>query len=167
MGFTHVEFLPVMEHPFDGSWGYQPTGLYAPTARHGAPADFAALVRRFHEAGIGVLLDWVPGHFPADAHALARFDGTCLYEHADPRQGLHPDWNTLIYNFSRHEVRNFLVGQCAVLARALRCRRTARRCGGVDAVSGLQPRSRASGCRMSTAGARTSTRWASSAKPTT
>ena len=108
MGFTHVEFMPVMEHPFDGSWGYQPTGLYAPTARHGAPADFAALVRRFHEAGIGILLDWVPGHFPADAHALARFDGSCLYEHADPRQGLHPDWNTLIYNYSRHEVRNFL-----------------------------------------------------------
>jgi len=108
LGFTHVEFLPVMEHPFDGSWGYQPTGLYAPTARHGAPADFAALVRRFHAAGIGVLLDWVPGHFPADAHALARFDGTCLYEHADPRQGLHPDWNTLIYNFGRNEVRNFL-----------------------------------------------------------
>jgi 1,4-alpha-glucan branching enzyme len=108
MGFTHVEFMPVMEHPFDGSWGYQPTGLYAPTARHGSPADFSEMIRRFHAAGIGVLLDWVPGHFPGDAHALSRFDGTCLYEHADPRQGLHPDWNTLIYNFSRHEVRNFL-----------------------------------------------------------
>ncbi len=108
MAFTHVELMPVMEHPFDGSWGYQPTGLYAPTSRHGAPADFAALVQRFHAAGIGVLLDWVPGHFPADAHALARFDGSCLYEHADPRQGLHPDWNTLLYNYSRHEVRNFL-----------------------------------------------------------
>jgi 1,4-alpha-glucan branching enzyme len=108
MGFTHVEFMPVMEYPFDGSWGYQPTALYAPTARHGAPPGFAALVRRFHAAGIGVLLDWVPGHFPADAHALARFDGSCLYEHADPRQGFHPDWNTLIYNYSRHEVRNFL-----------------------------------------------------------
>jgi 1,4-alpha-glucan branching enzyme len=108
MGFTHVEFMPVMEHPFDASWGYQPTALYAPTARHGAPSEFAALVRRFHAAGIGVLLDWVPGHFPADAHALARFDGSCLYEHADPRQGFHPDWNTLIYNYSRHEVRNFL-----------------------------------------------------------
>ncbi len=108
MGFTHVEFMPVMEHPFDGSWGYQTTGLYAPSARQGRPLDFAALVQRFHAAGIGVLLDWVPGHFPADAHALARFDGTCLYEHADPRQGLHPDWQTLIYNYSRHEVRNFL-----------------------------------------------------------
>ncbi len=107
-GFTHVEFMPVMEHPFDGSWGYQTTGLYAPTARHGSPAQFAALVQRFHEAGIGVLLDWVPGHFPADAHALARFDGTCLYEHADPRQGWHPDWDTLIYNYGRHEVCNFL-----------------------------------------------------------
>ncbi len=107
-GFTHVEFMPVMEHPFDGSWGYQTTGLYAPTARHGSPADFAEMVRRFHAAGIGVILDWVPGHFPADAHALARFDGTSLYEHADPRQGLHPDWDTLIYNYSRNEVRNFL-----------------------------------------------------------
>ena len=108
MGFTHVEFLPLMEHPFDGSWGYQSTGLYAPTSRHGKPAEFAALVQRFHAAGVGVLLDWVPGHFPADAHALAQFDGTCLYEHADPRQGWHPDWDTLIYNFSRNEVRNFL-----------------------------------------------------------
>ena len=107
-GFTHVEFLPVMEHPFDGSWGYQTTGLYAPTARHGSPAGFAELVRRFHAAGIGVILDWVPGHFPADAHALAQFDGTSLYEHADPRQGRHPDWDTLIYNYGRHEVRNFL-----------------------------------------------------------
>ena len=108
LGFTHVEFMPVMEHPFDGSWGYQTTGLYSPSARHGPPADFAALVQRFHAAGIGVLLDWVPGHFPADEHALARFDGTCLYEHADTRQGLHPDWQTLIYNYGRHEVRNFL-----------------------------------------------------------
>ena len=108
LGFTHIELLPVMEHPFDGSWGYQPTGLYAPTARHGTPAQFAAFVARFHAAGIGVLLDWVPGHFPSDAHALARFDGTHLYEHADPRQGLHRDWNTLIYNYGRNEVRNFL-----------------------------------------------------------
>ncbi|MEO8137014.1 MAG: 1,4-alpha-glucan branching protein GlgB, partial [Betaproteobacteria bacterium] len=109
LGFTHVEFLPVMEHPFDGSWGYQPTGLYAPTARHGSPDDFAALVRRMHEGGIGVLLDWVPGHFPNDAFGLALFDGTPLYEHADPRQGFHQDWKTLIYNLGRHEVRNFLL----------------------------------------------------------
>ena len=108
MGFTHVELLPVTEHPFDGSWGYQPTGLFAPTARHGTPAEFAAFVSRCHAEGIGVLLDWVPGHFPADAHALARFDGTHLYEHADPRQGVHRDWNTLIYNYARNEVRNFL-----------------------------------------------------------
>jgi 1,4-alpha-glucan branching enzyme len=109
LGFTHIELLPVTEHPFDGSWGYQPTGLYAPTARHGSPAEFAAFVGRCHDAGIGVLLDWVPGHFPSDAHALARFDGTHLYEHADPRQGLHRDWNTLIYNYGRNEVRNFLI----------------------------------------------------------
>ena len=108
LGFTHVEFLPLMEHPFDGSWGYQPLGLYAPTARHGPPAEFAAMVRRFQSAGVGVLLDWVPGHFPDDVHGLARFDGTHLYEHADPRQGFHRDWNTLIYNFGRNEVRNFL-----------------------------------------------------------
>jgi 1,4-alpha-glucan branching enzyme len=108
MRFTHVELLPVMEHPFDGSWGYQPLGLYAPTARHGPPEEFATLVRRLHETGIGVLLDWVPGHFPNDPHGLAKFDGTPLYEHADPRQGFHQDWKTLIYNYGRHEVRNFL-----------------------------------------------------------
>ncbi|HVJ31696.1 MAG TPA: 1,4-alpha-glucan branching protein GlgB [Terriglobia bacterium] len=109
MGFTHVEFLPVMEHPFAGSWGYQPLSLYAPTARHGHYADFAALVDAFHQAGIGVLLDWVPGHFPNDAHGLGLFDGTHLYEHQDPREGFHRDWNTLIYNFGRNEVRAFLI----------------------------------------------------------
>ncbi|HEY6834177.1 MAG TPA: 1,4-alpha-glucan branching protein GlgB [Pseudolabrys sp.] len=108
MGFTHVEFLPVMEHPFDGSWGYQPTGMYAPTSRFGTPADFIALVDALHAAGIGILLDWVPGHFPDDPHGLAQFDGTGLYEHEDPRQGRHLDWNTLIYNFGRVEVTNFL-----------------------------------------------------------
>jgi len=109
LGFTHVEFLPVSEHPFDGSWGYQPIGLFAPTSRHGTPEDFRALVDRLHGEGIGVLLDWVPGHFPTDAHGLGGFDGTHLYEHADPRQGFHPDWNTLIYNFGRREVSNFLL----------------------------------------------------------
>jgi 1,4-alpha-glucan branching enzyme len=108
MGFTHAEFLPVMEHPFDGSWGYQPTGLFAPTSRFGPPADFIALVDALHAAGIGILLDWVPGHFPDDPHGLARFDGTGLYEHEDPRQGRHLDWNTLIYNYGRAEVTNFL-----------------------------------------------------------
>ncbi|EHR70829.1 alpha-1,4-glucan:alpha-1,4-glucan 6-glycosyltransferase [Burkholderiales bacterium JOSHI_001] len=110
LGFTHLELLPVHEHPFDGSWGYQPTGLYAPTARLGTPDDFRAFVDAAHEAGLGVIIDWVPGHFPTDAFALAKFDGTHLYEHADPREGYHPDWNTLIYNFGRVEVRNFLVG---------------------------------------------------------
>ncbi len=108
MGFTHVELLPVSEHPFTGSWGYQPIGMYAPTARYGSPEDFAALVDRLHGANIGVIVDWVPAHFPSDAHGLARFDGTALYEHEDPRQGFHRDWNTLIYNFGRNEVANFL-----------------------------------------------------------
>ncbi|MCL2716879.1 MAG: 1,4-alpha-glucan branching protein GlgB [Alphaproteobacteria bacterium] len=109
MGFTHLEFLPVSEHPFDGSWGYQPTGLFAPTSRFGSPEDFAALVDACHEAGLGVLLDWVPGHFPDDAHGLGHFDGTSFYEHANPLQGRHRDWGTLIYNYGRTEVANFLV----------------------------------------------------------
>jgi 1,4-alpha-glucan branching enzyme len=110
MGFTHIELMPVSEHPFYASWGYQPTGLYAPSARYGTPEAFHRFVGAAHAAGLQVLLDWVPGHFPTDAHALARFDGTALYEHADPREGFHRDWNTLIYNFGRNEVRNFLVG---------------------------------------------------------
>ena len=110
MGFTHIELLPVSEHPFYGSWGYQPTGLYAPTARYGSPEALCRFIDAAHAAGLQVILDWVPGHFPADPHALARFDGSALYEHADPREGFHRDWNTLIYNFGRHEVRNFLVG---------------------------------------------------------
>ena len=110
LGFTHLELLPVHEHPFDGSWGYQPTALYAPTSRFGTPEDFRFFVDAAHAKGLGVILDWVPGHFPTDAHGLARFDGNCLYEHADPREGFHPDWNTLIYNYGRREVRNFLVG---------------------------------------------------------
>jgi 1,4-alpha-glucan branching enzyme len=109
MGFTHVEFLPISEHPFDGSWGYQPTGLFAPTSRFGTPEDFAALIDACHRAGLAVFLDWVPGHFPDDPHGLGRFDGTALYEHADPQQGRHLDWDTLIYNFGRTEVANFLL----------------------------------------------------------
>ncbi len=109
LGFTHVELMPIMEHPFDGSWGYQPTGLYAPTSRFGSPADFLALVDACHRAGLGVILDWVPGHFPDDPHGLAWFDGTALYEHANPMQGRHLDWNTLIYNYGRAEVANFLL----------------------------------------------------------
>jgi len=108
LGFTHVELLPISEHPFTGSWGYQPIGLFSPTGRFGAPEGFARLVNRCHQAGIGVILDWVPAHFPSDEYGLGRFDGTALYEHEDPRLGFHKDWNTLIYNFGRREVSNFL-----------------------------------------------------------
>jgi 1,4-alpha-glucan branching enzyme len=109
MGFTHVELLPITEHPFGGSWGYQPLGMFAPTARYGSPQGFARFVNALHRANIGIILDWVPAHFPADAHGLARFDGTALYEHLDPREGFHHDWNTLIYNFGRREVQGFLI----------------------------------------------------------
>jgi len=109
MGFTHLEFLPIMEHPFAGSWGYQPLSQFAPSARFGSPNAFAHFVDRCHNAGLGVILDWVPAHFPSDAHGLAQFDGTYLYEHSDPREGFHQDWNTLIFNLGRHEVRGFLI----------------------------------------------------------
>jgi 1,4-alpha-glucan branching enzyme len=109
MGFTHIECLPVSEYPFDGSWGYQPVGMFAPTIRHGTPSEFRAFVDTAHRKGLGVILDWVPGHFPTDAHGLGQFDGTALYEHADPREGFHQDWNTLIYNYGRAEVKNYLV----------------------------------------------------------
>ncbi|HEX5125470.1 MAG TPA: 1,4-alpha-glucan branching protein GlgB [Rhodocyclaceae bacterium] len=121
MGFTHIELLPIMEHPFGGSWGYQPLGIFSPSARYGTPRDFARFVDKCHAAGIGVILDWVPAHFPTDEHGLMLFDGTALYEYADPREGWHVDWNTLIYNFGRHEVRGFLIASALLWLEHYHC----------------------------------------------
>lgn len=109
LGFTHVEFMPLMEHPFDGSWGYQKVGYFSPSSRYGNPQDFMFLIETLHRNGIGVILDWVPSHFPSDAHGLHFYDGTYLYEHEDPKLGFHPDWKSYIFNYGRHEVRSFLI----------------------------------------------------------
>ena len=137
MGFTHVEFLPVMDHPFFGSWGYQTTGYFASSGYYGTPQDLMFLIDELHRHDIGVILDWVPSHFPTDGHGLSFFDGTHLYEHADPRQGFQPDWETLVFNYGRNEVRSVLISSAIVLAGQVPCGRPARRRSRFDAVLGL------------------------------
>ena len=156
LGFTHVELMPVMQHPFGGSWGYHVTSYFAPDSRFGDPDGFRLLVDRLHQAGIGVILDWVPGHFATDEWALARFDGTPLYEDPNPQRGWHQEWGSHIFNFGRREVRNFLVRQRALLARGVPRRRPARRRRRLDALPRLLPRGGRVDARTCTAAARTS-----------
>ena len=161
LGFTHVEFLPVMEHPFGGSWGYQVTSYFAPTARFGDPDGFRHLVDRLHQAGIGVIVDWVPAHFPKDEFALARFDGTPLYEDPNPSRGEHPDWGTYVFDFGRREVRNFLVPTRSTGSRSS----TSTGCGSTPSPrcsTSTTRASPASGRPTCTAAARTSRRCSSS-----